>query len=159
MPISHRAVTARSADPALSFPGENHMSRRHGLARVATAALFMFLASGTARAAVARFHYVPASNGGAMILQPATAPQAGPLLGLFRASDAPAPRPNQVITFRQPFTGGPVSVPLRLAEGTPNVEYRTNRIVYNYGSYAIEVQFLEDGSVDVIYNSGLFRAL
>jgi hypothetical protein len=33
--------------------------------------------------------------------------------------------------------------------------YRTNRVVYNYGSYTVEVQFLPDGSANVVYNSGL----
>jgi hypothetical protein len=38
------------------------------------------------------------------------------------------------------------------------MEYRTRRVIYNYGSDTVEVHFLPDGSVDVIYNSGLFRA-
>jgi hypothetical protein len=50
-------------------------------------------------------------------------------------------------------------VPLALPEGTPNMEYRTNRILYNYGSYSVAVHFLADGSVDVVYDSGFFRKL
>jgi len=48
-------------------------------------------------------------------------------------------------------------VPLTLPEGTPRIEHRRNRIVYNYGSDVVEVHFLSDGSADVIYDSGLFR--
>jgi hypothetical protein len=50
-----------------------------------------------------------------------------------------------------------VTVPLCLPEGTPRVEHVRDRIVYNYGSYTVEVRFLPDGSVDVLYSSGLFR--
>jgi hypothetical protein len=46
-----------------------------------------------------------------------------------------------------------------LPEGTPRIEHVWRRIVYNYGSYTVAVLFLPDGSVDVIYNSGLLRGL
>ena len=39
------------------------------------------------------------------------------------------------------------------------MEHRDDRIIYNYNDYYIEVRFLQDGSVDVIYNSGLLRPL
>jgi fructose-1,6-bisphosphatase/inositol monophosphatase family enzyme len=50
-----------------------------------------------------------------------------------------------------------VKVPLALYQGTPKIRYRTNLVMYDYGSDAIEVRFLADGSVDVIYNSGFLR--
>jgi hypothetical protein len=64
-----------------------------------------------------------------------------------------------MVTFRHPFTGRNVTVPLRLPEGPPRLEHRSDRIVYNYGDYIVEARFLTDGSVDVVYNSGLLRPL
>ena len=52
-----------------------------------------------------------------------------------------------------------ITVPLSFPEGTPRIEHRADRVIYNYGSYTVEVHFLPDGSVDVVYNSGLRRAL
>jgi hypothetical protein len=52
-----------------------------------------------------------------------------------------------------------VVVPLALPCGTPVIEHVWRRTVYNYGSYTVEVRFLPDGSVDVMYDSGLLRAL
>jgi hypothetical protein len=63
------------------------------------------------------------------------------------------------VTFGHPCTGQTVVVPLALPDSTPQMEYRPNRVIYNYGSYTVEVHFLANGLVDVIYNSGLFRAL
>jgi hypothetical protein len=58
-----------------------------------------------------------------------------------------------------PCTGQAVSVPLALPCDTPVIQHVRNSTVYNYGSYTVEVRFLADGSVDVIYNSGLLRAV
>ena len=69
------------------------------------------------------------------------------------------PRPTCLLTYRHPCTGQAVTVPLALPEGTPTIQYKLRQVVYNYGSYAVEVHFLPDGSVAVVYNSGLFRAL
>jgi hypothetical protein len=52
-----------------------------------------------------------------------------------------------------------VNVPLALPDGTPVIEHVGQRIVYNYGSYTVEVRFLPDGGVDVVYNSGLLRRI
>ena len=38
------------------------------------------------------------------------------------------------------------------------MEYVGDRVVYNYGNYTVEVHFVKDGSAEVIYDSGLFRA-
>jgi hypothetical protein len=48
---------------------------------------------------------------------------------------------------------------LALPEGTPVIMHVWQGIVYDYGSYTVEVRFLSDGSVDVIYNSGLLRRI
>jgi hypothetical protein len=52
-----------------------------------------------------------------------------------------------------------VRVPIAFPIGTPLLEYRTDSVVYDYGTYSITVRFIEDGSVDVVYRSGLFRSL
>jgi hypothetical protein len=64
-----------------------------------------------------------------------------------------------VVTFRHGCSGQLVSVPIAFPEGTPRVAYRASSIMYNYGSYTVEAVFLADGSVDVIYDSGLLRPL
>jgi hypothetical protein len=46
-----------------------------------------------------------------------------------------------------------------LPDGTPTIEHVWRGIVYDYGSYTVEVQFQSDGGVDVIYNSGLLRRI
>lgn len=69
------------------------------------------------------------------------------------------PRPTHVVTYLHPYTGQNVNVPVTLPESTPRIHHATDRIVYNYGSYTVTSRFLPDGSVEVIYNSGLFRPL
>jgi hypothetical protein len=68
-------------------------------------------------------------------------------------------RPTQMVTFRHPFTGGNATVPIYLPEGTPRMEHRSDRIIYNYSDLTVEARFLPDGAVDVIYNSGFLRQL
>jgi len=70
----------------------------------------------------------------------------------------PPPRPTARVTYRHPFTGQPVTVPLALFDSTPRIEYHTYRVVYDYGSETVSVRFLPNGSVDVIYDSGFLRA-
>jgi hypothetical protein len=68
-------------------------------------------------------------------------------------------RPNQIVTFRHPYTGRNITVPLTLPEGTPRLQTLADRIVYNYGSYMVEARFMPDGSVEIVYNSGFLRPL
>jgi hypothetical protein len=63
-----------------------------------------------------------------------------------------------MVTFCHPYTHSNVAVPLALPEGTPNILHGPDRITFNYGSYAVRVRFLADGSVDVVYDSGFLRA-
>lgn len=112
-----------------------------------------------AAGAVLRYHYAPVDEKGSMVL---TSVESLGLGQRFAPVGSPAgyqPRPNQVVTFRHPTTGRPVHVPLALPLGTPQVQYRWSRIVYNYGTYTVEVAFSPDGTATVIYNSGLFRGL
>jgi hypothetical protein len=132
-------------------------------AGAAAVVVMLLLALGaTAGAAQLRYHYVPADAYGNTRLQPA-----GPggvegeyqtWLGLVSQPAPAQPRPTHLVTFRHPCTGGTITVPIRFPEGTPRLEYRPNRIVYNYGSYTVEAHFLPDGSMNIIYNSGLLRA-
>jgi hypothetical protein len=68
-------------------------------------------------------------------------------------------RPNQLVTFRHPYNGRNITVPLTLPQGAPRLEYRSDRIVYDYGSYVVEARFFADGSVETVYNSGFLRPL
>jgi hypothetical protein len=120
-------------------------------------ALLLFPAAGSAVAARARFHYAPDAQGN-LCLQGAT--QSSALYGLAQPAECPPPRPTHFLTFRHPCSGCLVTVPICFPlDSTPRIEYRYRRVIYNYGSYTIEVLFLADGSVDVVYNSGLLRAL
>jgi hypothetical protein len=119
-------------------------------------------ASAACHAAAARYHYVPAGSGGVMVLRPwvpgGSAGEQTSWFGLVREQAPRPPRTTYYLTYRHPYTGGQVTVPVGLPGGTPRIQYRTSAVLYNYGSYAVEVHFLPDGSVDVVYNAGLFRA-
>jgi hypothetical protein len=80
-------------------------------------------------------------------------------LGLSGSPYGGALRPSYLVTFTNPVTKGMVTVPLALPEGTPQMRYGRNRAIFDYGTYLVEVVFLPDGSVDVYYDSGLFRKL
>jgi hypothetical protein len=128
--------------------------------RFIAAAALLVLSGELAVAAELRFHYVPVDARGNTTLQPkGGVGEKVQWMGLVRKPSNNQPRPTHLVTFRHPYTGGLITVPLALPEGTPRLEYRRNRIVYNFGSYTVEAQFLPDGSVDVVYNSGLFRDL
>lgn len=134
------------------------MFAHNGLWPTTAAALFVLAVAPPAEAARARFHYVPADPAGHVTLKPGACP--GERVTVFgKYCDACPPRPNCYQTFCHPCTGQTVIVPLALPFGTPTIYHRPNRVVYNYGSDFVEVHFLPDGSVDVIYSSGLFRAI
>jgi hypothetical protein len=110
-----------------------------------------------------RFRFIPVDACGTLAQVPA-----GPdgALGELRRGLGFTPRPytckvcfNQMVTVRHPCTCKCLSVPVRLPEGPPRVEQRSDGVAYNYGDYVVRVVFLPDGGVDVIYNSGLFRPL
>jgi hypothetical protein len=118
------------------------------------------LGAGVAQAAAVRFHYVPTDSGAYTTMKPAE-DGVGERRRWFGAVREPynCPlRPNHVVTFCHPYTHSNVSVPLALPEGTPNIMHGPDRITFNYGSYAVRVRFLPDGSVDVVYDSGFLRA-
>ncbi len=110
-----------------------------------------------------RLHFVPMDAAGTMtpkaIGPDGTMGEVKRGLGLRPIPHSYVVRPNQMVTFRHPFSGKHATVPIRLPAGTPRMEHRSDRIIYNYGDYTIEARFLPDGSVDLIYNSGLMRPL
>jgi hypothetical protein len=111
------------------------------------------------RADRVRYHYAPANTCPSSSVLPVGAGQRVSMFGtLLEPYNCPK-RATHVVTYRHAFTGQLLSVPISFPEGTPRIEYLTNRIMYNYGSYTVEAVFLPDGSVDVVYDSGLFRPL
>ncbi|MFN4258015.1 MAG: hypothetical protein ACK4RK_01870 [Gemmataceae bacterium] len=113
-----------------------------------------------AAAAIVRYHYVPSQPPTVYVLQPFAPGVAGELLTWFGLRGEPyprAPKPNHLAVLCHPFTRQNVTVPLQLPPGTPTIMHSGPRVIYNYGSYTVTVRFYEDGTLDVIYNSGLFR--
>jgi hypothetical protein len=107
-----------------------------------------------------RYHYVPIDAAGNTTIRIGNGGAPGERVSRFWFSTEPygtQPRPTHLARFRHTFSGRQITLPLTLPEGTPRIERRSNRIIYNYGSDVVEVHFLPDGSADVIYDSGLFR--
>jgi hypothetical protein len=77
--------------------------------------------------------------------------------GMVSESYPDQPKPTHLVTLRHYYTGREITIPLTLPDSTPRIEHRYARIIYNYGSDTVEVHSLPDGTVDVIYNSGLLR--
>src|ERR1041385_1012218 len=97
------------------------------------------LAPGLAVAEQVRYRFVPADACGTMTQVP-TGPEGtiGELkrgLGVRTFSYPYAVKPNQMVTFRHPFNGRLVTVPMRLPAGPPRLEHQSDRIIYNYGDY------------------------
>ena len=95
-----------------------------------------------------RYRFVPADACGATRQVP-IGPEGsmGELkLGLgLRVSPYPyVVKPNQMVTFRHPYTGRNVTVPLRLPNSTARMEHGTDRITYNFGDYTVQARFLPD---------------
>jgi hypothetical protein len=119
--------------------------------------------TGSATADLVRYRYVARDASG----NPAIVPIGpGGALGEYQTwiGAAPQPfntefRPTHMAAFRHPCSGQCITVPLALPDSTPRVEHRADRIVHNYGSYTVEAIFLNDGSVEVVYNSGFLRPL
>src|SRR5437588_272091 len=85
---------------------------------------------GSAAADQLRLHYLPASSGATAVLQ-APAGERVSFFGMVREPNACPIRPNYLVTFRHAFTAQLVTVPVAFPEGTPRLEYRADRIIYN----------------------------
>jgi hypothetical protein len=103
--------------------------------------------AGAAQAGVRRYHFMPNLPPG-ISMKPVAMYGAVP----------PPPRPTTQVTYRHPYTGQMITIPLQLPEDTPKIEHRYNRLIYNYGSDTVTILFLPDGTADVIYNTGFLRA-
>lgn len=126
--------------------------------------IFLAVCLATPAAAEAvRFHYAPADACGAMVQVPLAPGVLGERLngfGFFPQPFNETFKPNQIVTFRHPFTGRNVTIPLTLPVGsTPRLEHQSDAVIFNYGSYTTTVRFFADGSADVTYNSGFLRPL
>jgi len=127
---------------------------------VVAAALLM---AGSARADSVRFRFVPTGPDGQLVQVPAGPNGAlGELRTGLRATAKPYAGnypPNRMVTFRHPYTSRNVIVPMKLPDNTPQIEHIGDRIRFGYTTYWIDVRFLPNGGVDVVYNSGLLRTL
>jgi hypothetical protein len=117
-------------------------------------------------AADLRYHYVPVDAAGNTQLAPVVQPGGGSspgervrFLGFVQEPAATQPKPTHLVTFKHSFTGRNITVPLTLRPDTPRMSYSRESVSYNYGSERVEVQFIKDGSVDVVYSSGLLRRI
>jgi len=120
------------------------------------AALACLLAAGLVtfiRADDSDFHYIRPYGSRAMYFTPRSsyAVVGGQVYYLPSPSSQP-PAPNIWLNFRHPFTHAYVSVPVALPSGTPKVEQRSDRLIYDYGSVAVVIHFVRDGSVNVSYD-------
>lgn len=109
----------------------------------------------TTPAAIVRYHYVPADAAGHMTLAQ------GPAVKITIFGRQPYNLPPHItynVTFHHDYSGRTITVPLGLpVDQVPKIMHRNNRYIYDYTGYSIQVIFLENGNVDVSYNSGLFR--
>jgi hypothetical protein len=99
------------------------------------------------------FHYVRPYGSRAMYFTPRSsyAFVGGQLYYLPSPTSQP-PAPNTWLNFRHPSTHAYVSVPVALPNGTPKIEHRSDRIIYDYGAVAVVIHFVRDGSVNVSYD-------
>ncbi len=138
------------------------MTRRHLIELVLSGCLLLSMVAG-ASAEVVRFHYTPRDLCGSTSLKVSGNGAQGEWrawsFGVVTRPYYCKMRPTHLVTFRHPCSGRNVSVPIAFPGGTPAIYHRTNAIVYSFSTYTIRAEFLPDGSVDVIYNSGIFRPL
>jgi hypothetical protein len=110
-----------------------------------------------------RYHFVPVDANGTMSQVPigpdGTMGERKRVLGARALPYPYVVKPTQMVTFRHAYTGRNVTVPLRLPDDPPRMVHQADRVIYNYNDYVVEARFLTDGSVDVVYNSGLLRPL
>lgn len=123
----------------------------------------LLLTAQAALADIVRYHYQPQDLCGHTSLRVAPDGAAG-VWRSWALSPRQQPyycqlRPTHMVTFRHPYTCQNVQVPIALPEGTPRLAYEPYAVVYQYTPYVVRVEFLPDGGVDVIYNSGFLRPL
>lgn len=131
----------------------------------ALALLGLSAMAATTSAEVVRFHYTPAQVCGYVSTSlkvgadGSTGQWSSFLLSPRKDAYYCQPKATHMVTFRHPTTNQNVTVPIAFPLGTPQVVIQSTAIVYTFTQYTIRVEFLTDGSVDVVYNSGIFRPL
>lgn len=166
--VLHAVLCAAAVQPvrplwsvtAAAHPRECRMIGKSGRVGFAVVGLWL-LAAPDASAARLRYHYGVLDEHGTTILRPLNNGSPGERLTWslrWEPYACPPPRATCMVTFRHPCTGRNLVLPLRLPPDLPRMEYRSDRVIYNYGLDTVEVQFFSDGSADVIYNNGLLRA-
>jgi hypothetical protein len=123
-------------------------------------AVLLALGAGQAQAARIRYHYVAPGPGCCAQLDPSRGfPGERLMLRGWEPFNRPPEFPTAQVTFRHPATGQGLTLPLHLpTDSTPRMEYRPDRVVYDYGTGSVQVLFLPDGSAYVVYEDGLLRA-
>jgi hypothetical protein len=128
--------------------------------RTLTGLAVLLFGAASVRAEVIRFRYVAADATGNTVL--AAGPQGAPAeraawLGGPYEPYGRSIQPPHMVTFRHPVTGQNLNVPMAFPDSTPRMASGADRVVYNFTTYQIIARFLPDGSVQVIYNSGVLR--
>lgn len=138
------------------------MTARLGLALILTGC-FWLTTAGSASAEVVRFRYTLQDLCGHTSLKTTANGAKGEwrawALGIRSEPYYCQMRPTHLVTFRHPYANRNVSVPISFPSGTPTIYHERTAIMYTFGTYTIRAEFLPDGSVDVVYNSGIFRPL
>ncbi len=122
--------------------------------------VLLLIVAGTASAEVVRFRYMPRDACGNTALVPGPNGAVGERQAWIGGPLEPYYRtlvPTHMVTFIHPYTGQKLNVPFTFPDSSARVEYRPNRVIYNYGTYQIHALFNPDGSVTTIYNSGVLR--
>src|SRR5437870_2778819 len=105
------------------------------------ALLLMLGAPSWVAAEQVRYHYVPTDACGTMAAVPAgpegTLGELRRGLGVIPLPYPYAVRPTRMVTFRHPYTGRNVTVPMRLPLDQASMEHRADRIVYTYNDYTV----------------------
>lgn len=133
--------------------------RMFGLTWIA-AVLAAIATAPPAHAERVRYHYVPDARGTMTLKACGPNGAAGDAVSWFGTTRTPinvVPRVNTQLTFRQPYTGQSVTVPVYLPHWVPRIAYTRHWVTYQYSNFTVEIHFLPDGSVDVEYVTGFLR--
>ncbi len=131
------------------------MVRASQIKKSALVGFLLLATAGTAKAQQVQYHYVRADGSRflAYTPRPSYAFVRGRVYYFSPPPQLEPPPPNTWLEFRHPHTHAYLTVPLNLPNGMPQIEYRGDRVIYNYGGSSVVIHFVRDGSVDVTYPS------
>jgi hypothetical protein len=131
--------------------------------RLGLVCLCLFLVTAaSASAEVVRYRYAPKDACGNTALVPGPNGAPGERSAFLGGPTEPYPKvpaPTHMVTYLHPISKRNVIVPMTFPQGTPRIETRGDRILYNWSGYQVQARFRDDGSVEVIYNSGVLRPI